>query len=137
VSNQSGVNRGLIQPENLPKIHDRLNSYLRPMGGLIDEFVCCIHHPDENCTCRKPMPGLIQKSMSEFQLDPAHCYMVGDKLTDLSASRNAGLKAAVLVRTGEGRVTEAQLSASESADFTADSILEAANWILAQETSKH
>lgn len=133
VSNQSGIGRGLIQPENLSLVNDRINARLRPSAGSIDEFICCIHRPEENCSCRKPQPGLLLAAKQIFNLDFSKCYMIGDKMSDIDVGLNAQLKASVLVRTGDGKKTEAELKPGQ-AGFIADSLLEAANWILSQET---
>ncbi|MGZ3687240.1 MAG: UDP-glucose 4-epimerase GalE [Bdellovibrionota bacterium] len=134
VSNQSGVGRGLIAPDALPKIHHRLESLLRPDRATIDHFELCVHHPDEQCDCRKPKPRLILDAAARLGVDVARSYMVGDKGSDIGAGRAAGCKASVLVRTGYGLETERALKPGE-ASFVADSLLEAARWILDQETA--
>lgn len=131
VSNQSGINRGLVSPENLPKIHDKINSYLRPAGGVIFDFIPCIHKPDDGCDCRKPKPGLLLEAQKKFNLDLSRSYMIGDKASDIGAAKNAGVKASVLVRTGEGRRAETELEPGQ-ATFIADSLEQAADWILSQ-----
>jgi UDP-glucose 4-epimerase len=134
VSNQSGVGRGLIQPEMLPKIHARMHELLNPWKVEIDHYELCFHRPEENCACRKPLPKLIRDAGYRLGIDFESSYMVGDKVSDLGAGRNAGCKAVVLVRTGEGRNAE-QMPAGKSADFIGDSLLEAAGWILSQENA--
>ena len=42
----------------------------------------------------KPHPEGIQKVISMFKLDPAQVLMVGDALSDVKASRSAGVKIA-------------------------------------------
>jgi UDP-glucose 4-epimerase len=137
VSNQSGVNRGFIQLEMLPKIHEKLNGFLRPAGGTIDEFIYCVHRPEEKCDCRKPSPGMLLDAKSRLCVDLSNSYMIGDKLTDVQVGNNARVKASILLRTGDGKKTEQELLNSPDkaqATFIADSLLEAANWILARET---
>lgn len=132
VSNQSGVGRGWIQEEALPRIHDRIHELLSPWEVVIDHYELCFHRPDENCRCRKPRPALIFNAARKLQIDLSLSYMVGDRLSDLQVGRNAGCKASVLVRTGDGRKTESTLVEGEAA-FIADSLREAVDWILAQE----
>jgi UDP-glucose-4-epimerase GalE len=135
-SNQSGVARGLIAPGILPKIHNRLNSLLRPAGGAIDHFELCLHHPDENCECRKPKPKLIRDAAQELGIDVQQSYMIGDKLSDMGAGRAAGCKASVLVRTGEGEKAFNQLKPGDT-DFAGATLTEAVEWILNQESEGH
>jgi UDP-glucose-4-epimerase GalE len=134
VSNQSGVARGIIAPDALPRIHARLDELLAPFGATIDRYELCIHHPDAGCECRKPKSKLILDGARALSLDVASSYMVGDKHSDVQAGKNAGCKASVLVRTGHGLDTEPKLLAGE-ADFIGNSLADAAQWILAQESA--
>lgn len=129
VSNQSGVGRGLIDSGALPKIHERMTDLLKPWSVDIDHYELCFHHPDENCACRKPKPKLIVDAAEKLGIDLSCSFMVGDKISDLGAGRNAGLKASLLVRTGEGRSQEPVLKQGEAA-FVAETLREAAEWIL-------
>jgi D-glycero-D-manno-heptose 1,7-bisphosphate phosphatase len=127
VSNQSGVHRGLIEESEMPKIHARLNELLG--GELIRHFKLCFHRPDEGCDCRKPQPRLLLEASRELGLDLSRSFMIGDKFSDLVVGRNAGCRGSILVRTGDGRVTESKLKPGEAA-YVADTLLDAAKWIL-------
>ena len=129
VSNQSGVGRGLIQLEALSEIHKRLNEFLAPSGVKIDHFELCFHHPDDDCNCRKPKPQLILDAAKKLSVDVSRSYMIGDKVSDLHAGRNAGCVMSILVRTGEGKGSEQMLGSNT--DFTiCDSLPAAAELIL-------
>jgi histidinol-phosphate phosphatase family protein len=95
VTNQSAVARGIVTEAQLVSLHDRLT----PLG--IDAVYHCPHLPDDGCSCRKPMPGLVQRAIDELDLDPARTVLVGDHLTDCQAARAAGIEG-ILVRTGHG-----------------------------------
>jgi histidinol phosphatase-like enzyme len=84
-----------------------------------------------NCDCRKPAPGLVEQAFSLGNgLDRKRSYIVGDKDADVGLAKNAGIKG-VLVRTGYGRETEANLEKLELfPDFIADDIQEAVDWII-------
>jgi UDP-glucose-4-epimerase GalE len=131
VSNQSGVGRGIIDPTVLPRIHDALDALLRPKGAAIDDFELCIHHPEAGCNCRKPRPGLLTGAARRLNLDLSRSWMVGDKTVDIGAGTAAGVRGSVLVRTGDGRISEKELVPGAAA-YVADGILEAARWIVAQ-----
>jgi len=136
ISNQSGVGRGLIEPLILPKIHDRLNRLLAPSGAMIDHFESCLHRPEEDCDCRKPKPKLIRDAARELSVDISRSYMVGDKISDVDAGRNAGCKKTILVCTGWGDQAVKQLKSGQ-ADFVGAKLSEVANWILSQENEAH
>ncbi len=131
-SNQSGVGRGLIPADVLPKIHDRLNELLRPSGAVIDHFELCLHLPEEDCECRKPKAKLILDGAHAMGIDVSRSYMVGDKLTDVDSGRNAGCKATILVCTGLGDKAVKALKPGQ-ADFVGANLTEVVDWILAQE----
>ncbi len=134
VSNQSGVGRGIIQRDSIPLIHGRMEALLATAGARIDHYELCFHKPDEGCECRKPRTGLLAGAAQKLGIDVSRSYMVGDKILDLDAGRNAGCKGVALVRTGYGSTTEAGLSGHE-ANFVGDSITEVVAWILAQESA--
>ncbi len=133
ISNQSGVNRGLIPDGVLEKVHARLNELLAAAGGQIDRFEFCVHRPDEECECRKPKPRLILDATQALGIELGRSFMVGDKLSDLQAGRSSGCRASLLVRTGDGAKTERE-GGNAVADFIADSLPAATDWILSQGT---
>jgi UDP-glucose 4-epimerase len=135
-SNQSGVGRGLIAPGILPQIHDKLNGLLRSESAVIDHFELCLHRPEEDCECRKPKAKLIIDGARTLDIDITRSYMVGDKLSDIDAGRNAGCKASVLVCTGWGEQAVKAMKPGQ-ADYVGASLTEVVNWILVRESEVH
>lgn len=131
ITNQSGVARGLVQPESLPKIHARINELLGENAQL-EHFEICLHHPDTDCACRKPKPKLILDAARALGIDVSRSYMIGDRPKDVLAGRAAGCKGSLMVRTGHGAEEERLLKPGE-ADFIGDSLRQAADWILRRE----
>lgn len=108
VTNQSGVARGYFSLEAVHRLHRHLQHELQRHGVSIDGFYVCPHHPvhgtgefRRECSCRKPMPGLIEKAAADFAIDPTRSFLVGDKLSDVEAGQAAGCRC-FLVRTGYG-----------------------------------
>jgi D-glycero-D-manno-heptose 1,7-bisphosphate phosphatase len=139
VTNQAGIARGYFTERRLHEIHETMARELAGAGAKIDAFYFCPHHPAEglgdyrrDCDCRKPRPGLLERAARELKLDLASSFMVGDKRIDLEAGRAAGCRS-ILVRTGYGAQFE-QTAGPQGlpADFIADDILDAAQWILRQ-----
>jgi D-glycero-D-manno-heptose 1,7-bisphosphate phosphatase len=136
VTNQSGVARGYFSLEAVHQLHRHLQQELVPYGVAVDGFYICPHHPEygsENeatdCLCRKPLPGMIEKAVSDFSIDPARSYLVGDKLSDIDAGRAAGCRC-LLVRTGYG----ATFTAAVPKDVViVDDLLAAAGFIIGDE----
>jgi D-glycero-D-manno-heptose 1,7-bisphosphate phosphatase len=47
----------------------------------------CCHHPNLNCTCRKPNIGLFQQAIKDFNIDITNSWMIGDKQKDMIAGK--------------------------------------------------
>jgi D-glycero-D-manno-heptose 1,7-bisphosphate phosphatase len=107
-TNQAGVGRGLMSLAQLAAVHDRMQTEAAAHGGALDAVLYCPHAPEEQCSCRKPAPGLIQAAVARSGIAASDSIVVGDDRRDLEAAQRAGV-AAVLVRTGKGRQTEALL----------------------------
>jgi len=110
ITNQPVVARNLCTEDDLAKIHDRLRQVLARKDARLDAIYYCPHHPDKgypeenpkykiDCGCRKPKPGMINKAVADFALDPRKCVIVGDKTSDIKLGKNVGCKT-MLVKTG-------------------------------------
>jgi D-glycero-D-manno-heptose 1,7-bisphosphate phosphatase len=91
-TNQSGIARGLYTVEMLEKIHAKLHSQLAEVGGKIQEIFYCPHHPDEDCPCRKPKPGMFHQIQEKYALDFSETYFIGDTITDVHVANAVGCK---------------------------------------------
>ena len=101
VSNQSGINRGLITQNQLNLIHAKLDTLLFQAAEVhIDHYSICPHTPEENCECRKPKPYLILEAARMLKIDLSKSYMIGDRSKDFEAGVNAGVKKSFLVHPG-------------------------------------
>jgi D-glycero-D-manno-heptose 1,7-bisphosphate phosphatase len=85
-TNQPDVARGTQTEAELEAIHGVLRSSL----PVDDIFVC--PHTGDGCGCRKPKPGLLLEGMARYGLDPALCYMIGDRWRDMDAAEAAGVR---------------------------------------------
>lgn len=96
ITNQSAVNRKLLTIENLDRIHEKLQKYLKEHNTSLDGIYFCPHTPSENCKCRKPEPGLIIQAVNDFEIDISQSFMIGDSKKDIQAAENAGCKGILL-----------------------------------------
>lgn len=137
VSNQSAVGRGIMTIEDVDRVQREVDRQLAQAGAALDGWYFCpvappaertnteraiVDHPD-----RKPGPGMLLRAARELDLDLASSWMVGDMLSDLHAGRNAGVRGAVLVRTGHGETVG---DPGGAAGHVAPDLLHAAQWIL-------
>jgi D-glycero-D-manno-heptose 1,7-bisphosphate phosphatase len=107
-TNQSGVGRGLFSQAILRDIHLKLIRAVEAAEGELAAIYVCPHHPEEKCDCRKPRAGLLRRLAQDFEIEPSGLTVVGDSSRDLAAARRVGARR-ILVRTGNGRATEATL----------------------------
>ena len=105
-TNQSGLGRGLFDMAMLNAMHARMNQSLAKHGGRIDAVFFCPHAPEEQCDCRKPLPGLIHLIGERYGVDLREVPVVGDSLRDLQAGMTAGCPTH-LVLTGKAGQLEA------------------------------
>lgn len=108
-TNQAGLARGKFELEDLEAMHSKITKLVEDQGGEIAAIFYCPHHPDDNCKCRKPKPGMLDAIEAEFNTSVEGCYFIGDSLRDLQAAVQKGCKPA-LVKTGNGGRTLASLT---------------------------
>ena len=127
VTNQSGVPRGLVQEENLHKIHQLIAEKLSSHGVDINEshFYYAPHLPDSNHPLRKPDTGMLDLAAQEHHLDLQQSWMIGDRMTDVEAGHRAGTQSIFLKGT-----ESPDDSPFATAELICDNLVEAANFIL-------
>jgi D-glycero-D-manno-heptose 1,7-bisphosphate phosphatase len=104
VTNQAGVARGYFTEEVITSVHGVLKNFLEEDGANLDAIYYCAHHPSvgappyrKDCDCRKPKPGLVRLAATDFDIDLARSWMVGDRYSDAELAHNAGLKSAFVL----------------------------------------
>lgn len=100
-TNQSGLARGYFDLATLEAMHAELQRLVGEHGGRVDAIHYCPHGPDDDCSCRKPLPGMIEAIGRQFDADLRGAWLVGDSLRDLEAGLAVGCQP-VLVKTGKG-----------------------------------
>lgn len=136
-TNQGGIGLGYYGADLVNEVHALMAGDVAASGGRIDDFFFCPHHPQAvteqyrlDCDCRKPRPGMIHQAIARFEIDLARSFVVGDKAIDVDLARNVGA-AGILVRTGYGEPTLLRAGgALPAAAHVADTVLDAAAWIL-------
>jgi D-glycero-D-manno-heptose 1,7-bisphosphate phosphatase len=108
VTNQSGVARGYYPLETVRCLHRHLDMELAAFGARIDAYYVCPHHPEHGigdlkvaCSCRKPMPGMLEQAAIDFGIDLSASYMIGDKSSDVGAGLAAGCRPVFLMTGSE------------------------------------
>jgi D-glycero-D-manno-heptose 1,7-bisphosphate phosphatase len=112
VTNQSGIGRGYFDQAAYGELTRWMCDRFEAEGTSIARVYHCPHHPQDGIgeyRCdhpwRKPKPGMLLQAVSELELDPLACAIVGDKMSDMEAGAAAGIGLRILIGTG-GRPDE-------------------------------
>lgn len=106
VTNQSGIGRGLYTLEDFRAVQARIEKQLAAEGITLDGVYFCPHHPDEECSCRKPGLALFRRAAEELDLDLGGSVFIGDRVRDVAPAAVLGGRA-FLVGTGYGATERA------------------------------
>lgn len=99
VSNQRGVEKGLMTENDLTDIHQKMKAEIDQAGGRIDKIYYCTSINNKNM-CRKPNPGMAFKAAADFpEIDLSKSVIVGNKPGDMLFGRNAGMRTVYLKTT--------------------------------------
>jgi D-glycero-D-manno-heptose 1,7-bisphosphate phosphatase len=114
ISNQSGIARGLITAEEVAGVNARVEELLGPF----DVWEVCPHSEQDDCSCRKPAPGMVLSACRKLGIQESEAALIGDIGADVRAAEAAGATG-VLVPTPVTRaeeVAEARLVARNLAE---------------------
>jgi D-glycero-D-manno-heptose 1,7-bisphosphate phosphatase len=122
VTNQPDVARGQVSREVVEAMHLQLSAALP-----LDEIRVCYHDKADQCSCRKPAPGLLLEPPT---YDVGASTIVGDRWRDVEAGRRAGCRATILIDYDYDEALP------NEPDVRVRSLAEAVDWILAARPAK-
>jgi len=131
ISNQAGIARGIYSKDNLDLITDGMLKKLQAAGVKLDGVYYCIHRNEDNCSCRKPKIGSLERALKEHDIPKQmlkKSFFIGDSITDIQTGKNAGCRT-ILVFSGKEKAGN-QDSWTVRPDFTAADLKEAVNFML-------
>jgi D-glycero-D-manno-heptose 1,7-bisphosphate phosphatase len=133
VTNQSGVARGYFPESLVREVHEQMTTELAAQGARLDGIYYCAHGSETPCDCRKPLTGMLERAAQEHSLDLRRSFVVGDRQSDIVLAENAKARG-ILVRTGygEGELAWHVADWPRQPDFIAETLTDAAGWILRQ-----
>jgi D-glycero-D-manno-heptose 1,7-bisphosphate phosphatase len=118
VTNQRAIALGLVDEAGMAAIHRELERRMHDEAGARIDAIHVCPHADGECTCRKPLPGLLSDAAGALGIDAAHSVMIGDAASDVEAGRRFGART-VQVTGGPS-----------AADATAPTLLDAVRELL-------
>ena len=96
VINQACVGKGIVKWFGVATIMEELRiSILRAAKqphNMSFLYYICPHTEEENCSCRKPKPGMIYAAAFNHNLSLEEAWMVGDGYNDILAGWTAGIQ---------------------------------------------
>lgn len=97
ITNQSGIGRGYYTNEQFSTLTDWMIEEFKKEGIEIAKVYHCPHNTNEDCECRKPLPGMLKNAQKDLNIDLKNSILVGDKESDIDAGIAAGLSKLFLV----------------------------------------
>jgi D,D-heptose 1,7-bisphosphate phosphatase len=131
ITNQSGIGRGYFTEKQLSDIHEKMIQEFQKFDVTLDGIYFCPHHPDDNCSCRKPNTGLFERAVIDHDIDTRNSFMLGDKILDIGAGIKIGARTILIPEPHTHEELIAQKHLWEySPDFIANNFSDAVAWIL-------
>jgi len=100
LTNQSGIGRGLYTLDDTHRVNARMDELLDLPRPIFDDVCIAPEAPEQPSLYRKPSPRYILEMIERYRLDPAQCWMVGDRESDIASGLAANVRA-VAVCTGK------------------------------------
>lgn len=108
ITNQAGIGRGFYTEEDFHRLTEWMCEKFEEKGARIDGIYFCPDHPEhglgkykKESFFRKPQPGMILKAAEDFKIDLKNSILVGDKVSDCEAGKNAGIEKLFLFNSDE------------------------------------
>jgi len=131
VTNQNGIAKGVITPQQADAVNAALDQTLRQHGVAIRRWYVCPHHRHDGCACIKPNPTFLRQAAAAFGLDLKRSYVIGDHPHDPATADAVGATG-LYVLTGHG---QRHLSELPEKYPVFQNLSAAAEWILTQKTA--
>ncbi len=102
VTNQAGIEKGIMTHESLKEIHDQMLEYITYNGGRVDEIYYCPFTALSDPLCRKPNPGMALEAKKDFpEIKFEKSVMIGDSDSDIVFGNNLGMRTILVGRKAD------------------------------------
>jgi histidinol-phosphate phosphatase family protein len=101
ITNQQGIGKGIMNIDELEKIHQYMIHQIKLAGGRIDGIYFCPDLATQIPNCRKPGIAMALHAQKDFpDVDFSKSFMVGDTIADMEFGKNAGMQS-VLIQSNQ------------------------------------
>lgn len=104
VTNQSGIGRGYYSENTFIELMSWMLDVFKKRGIEFSDYLWAPYFKDsqfakyrENSYLRKPSPGMLNKLIMEYNINPAASVMLGDQGSDIIAARSAKIGERILI----------------------------------------
>jgi imidazoleglycerol-phosphate dehydratase/histidinol-phosphatase len=91
VTNQDGLGTPGFPREAFDQAHRFILDLFASQGIEFEAVFVCPHFKRENCTCRKPLLGMLEPWLHANDFDRQRSFMIGDRDTDMEFAANLGV----------------------------------------------
>ena len=92
VSNQNGVGTASFPTKDFEETQKVLLKIFEENGIEFEQVFVCPHLPEDDCDCRKPKTGLLDKFFAENEVDLKQSFVCGDRESDKGLAKKLGIK---------------------------------------------
>jgi imidazoleglycerol-phosphate dehydratase/histidinol-phosphatase len=117
VSNQDGLGTAGYPKRAFAAVQQKILATLGGEGIAFDHVFICPHLKQDECSCRKPKTGLIEKYVKANRIDPVRSFVLGDRETDVLFAQNLALKSVRLSSKNATHATYATKNAIEACTY--------------------
>ncbi len=122
ITNQAGIARGTVDPQELERIHSKMIQALARRGVEVLAVYVSPHHWNENSTMRKPEPGMFFQASGDFRFRLDRVLYIGDDIRDCQAAANAGCGMVFLGEVGPSETMPATRHPQHSFNSLAEAV---------------
>jgi imidazoleglycerol-phosphate dehydratase/histidinol-phosphatase len=110
VTNQDGLGTDAFPKEKFELAHRFILELFASQGIEFEAVFICPHFKRENCGCRKPGLGMVEKYLAVQVVDKTRSYMIGDRDTDMEFAANLGVWGLKVRLQGDAHETWAHIA---------------------------
>jgi imidazoleglycerol-phosphate dehydratase / histidinol-phosphatase len=101
VTNQDGLGTPHLPHAAFEEAHRFILALFKSQGIEFEAVCICPHFKHQDCACRKPKIGMLQKFLAANEIDRRQSFMIGDRDTDMEFAANLGVTGFAIRSHGE------------------------------------
>ena len=121
VSNQDGLGTRSYPRRSFDLVQKKVLDLLEGEGVRFEKVFICPHRKEQNCSCRKPKTGLVEKYIRDNPLDVSRSFVLGDRETDVIFAHDLGVNSVRLSANKSPHATYVTRDAFDACTFIARS----------------